>query len=59
MCSSDLTKAPDDESEASSKIWKAYYGNHQNNPAFQKLQVGDATQVGPGPPQEFAPTCLL
>jgi len=40
------TKAPDDESEASSKIWKAYYGNHQNNPAFQKLQVGDLFMGG-------------
>src|SRR5579862_2583371 len=28
------TKAPDEESEAASKIWKAYYGNHQKNPAF-------------------------
>lgn len=40
------TKAPDDESEAASKIWKAYYGNHQNNPAFQKLQVGDLFMGG-------------
>jgi putative DNA methylase len=40
------TKAPDDESEAASKIWKSYYGNHQNNPAFQKLQVGDLFMGG-------------
>lgn len=40
------TKAPDDESEAASQIWKAYYGNHQNNPAFQKLQVGDLFMGG-------------
>ena len=40
------TKAPESESEAASKIWKAYYGNHQNNPAFQKLQIGDLFMGG-------------
>jgi hypothetical protein len=40
------TKAPDEESEAASKVWKAYYGNHQNNPAFKALQVGDLFMGG-------------
>jgi putative DNA methylase len=40
------TKAPDDESESAAKIWKAYYGNHQNNPAFKALQVGDLFMGG-------------
>lgn len=40
------TKAPEEESEAASTVWKAYYGNHQNNPAFQKLQVGDIFMGG-------------
>lgn len=40
------TKAPEDESEAASTVWKAYYGNHQNNPAFQNLQVGDLFMGG-------------
>jgi putative DNA methylase len=33
------TKAPEDESEAASLIWNAYYGNHQKNEAFRKLKV--------------------
>ncbi len=40
------TRAPEDESESAAKIWKAYYGNHQNNPAFQNLQVGDLFMGG-------------
>lgn len=40
------TKAPDEESEAASKVWKAYYGNHQDNPAFKALQVGDLFMGG-------------
>ncbi|HOF41666.1 MAG TPA: DUF1156 domain-containing protein [Candidatus Hydrogenedentes bacterium] len=40
------TKAPDEESEAASTIWKAYYGNHQKNPAFQKLKVADLFMGG-------------
>jgi hypothetical protein len=40
------TKAPEDESEAASTVWKAYYGNHQNNPSFQNLQVGDLFMGG-------------
>lgn len=40
------TKAPDDEAEAAATVWKAYYGNHQNNPAFKALQVGDLFMGG-------------
>jgi putative DNA methylase len=40
------TRAPDEESEAASKVWKAYYGNHQDNPAFKALQVGDLFMGG-------------
>ncbi len=40
------TKAPEDESEAASLIWNAYYGNHQKNPAFQKLKVAESFMGG-------------
>jgi len=40
------TKAPEVPSEAASKIWRAYYGNHQNNPAFKNLKVADLFMGG-------------
>ena len=40
------TKAPDVPAEASAKIWRAYYGNHQNNPAFKNLKVADLFMGG-------------
>lgn len=40
------TKAPDDDSEAARTVWNAYYGNHQKNPAFQRLKVADIFMGG-------------
>jgi putative DNA methylase len=40
------TKAPDEPAEAAAKIWRAYYGNHQNNPAFKNLKVADLFMGG-------------
>lgn len=40
------TKAPDVPAEAATKIWRAYYGNHQNNPAFKNLKVADLFMGG-------------
>lgn len=40
------TKAPEDESEAASLIWNAYYGNHQKNEAFRNLKVAEPFMGG-------------
>jgi putative DNA methylase len=40
------TKAPEIPAEAAAKIWRAYYGNHQNNPAFKSLKVADLFMGG-------------
>ncbi len=40
------TKAPDDPAEAAKTIWKAYYGNHQNNEGFKNLKVADIFMGG-------------
>jgi hypothetical protein len=40
------TKAPEVPAEAAAKIWRAYYGNHQNNPAFKNLRVVDLFMGG-------------
>jgi putative DNA methylase len=40
------TKAPDDQAEAASTIWKAFYGNHQKNESFRKLKVADIFMGG-------------
>ncbi|MDB6140355.1 MAG: hypothetical protein JWO94_3427 [Verrucomicrobiaceae bacterium] len=40
------TKAPDDEAETAATIWRAYYGNHQQNEAFRKLKVADIFMGG-------------
>jgi putative DNA methylase len=39
-------KAPDDESEAASLVWNAYYGNHQKNEAFHNLKVAEPFMGG-------------
>lgn len=40
------TKAPDDSLEAAELVWSSYYGNHQNNDAFNKLKVADIFMGG-------------
>lgn len=40
------TKAPDVPAEAAARIWRAYYGNHQNNAAFKNLKVADLFMGG-------------
>ncbi len=40
------TKAPDEETEAAKVAWDAYYGNHQKNEAFRKLNVADIFMGG-------------
>lgn len=40
------TKAPEDSAEAAKLVWDAYYGNHQQNAAFQKLKVADIFMGG-------------
>lgn len=40
------TKAPDDSAEAAKLVWSSYYGNHQENEAFQKLKVADIFMGG-------------
>jgi putative DNA methylase len=40
------TKAPDDHSEAAKLVWDSYYGNHQKNEAFKKMNVADIFMGG-------------
>lgn len=39
-------KAPEDESEAASLVWKSYYGNHQKNEALTNVTVADPFMGG-------------
>lgn len=46
MLLSAAAKVPLDESQAASYIWSSYYGNHQQNLAFQELRVADIFMGG-------------
>jgi len=39
-------KAPDDPADTDKLVWDSYYGNHQKNPAFNKLKVADIFMGG-------------
>jgi putative DNA methylase len=39
-------RAPDEPADSAKLVWDSYYGNHQNNPAFNNLKVADIFMGG-------------